>query len=498
MPAVPAATLTLDTNFNTGPIDRRIFSGFLEHLGRSVYEGAYDPGNPLSDGDGFRTDVLDALRTMDMPAVRYPGGNFVSSYDWRDGVGPRHARPVRPDFAWKSIEPNTFGTDEFMKWCRKLGTEPMMAVNLGTAGAREAGELVEYCNLPTGTSLADLRASNGAVKPYGVKLWCLGNEMDGPWQAGQVPAEEYARRADQAAKLMRGLDPSIEVVAAGSSGKFMPTYMHWDRTVLEYCWDQVQYISAHRYSGNNGDSAEYLAEGVIMDRILADYDALLGYVRAVKKSVKRVHLSFDEWNVWYRDRGQDGGWKIAPHLLEEQYNFEDAVVCAQFLASFIRRADLVKIACIAQLVNVIGPVMTRPDGVLIQPIMHPFRLMSRHMRGVSLTPRLEAPTYKAGGHGPVPALDAAAALDGDRLALTLVNRRPRREQTLRVRVDDRRITGVVTADVLHNSSLKATNTWDAPDRVRLGKARASVQGSELVVKLPGPSVAVVTVRVAAR
>lgn len=265
------ATVKLDIDRRAGPIDRRLFGGFLEHLGRAVYGGVYDPGNPLSDDRGFRTDVAGALRALEMPCVRYPGGNFVSNYDWRDGVGPREERPSRPDFAWKTIEPNTFGVDEFAAWCRVVGTEPMMAVNLGTLGPREAADLVEYCNLPGGTHWSDARRANGGADPHGVKLWCLGNEMDGPWQAGHCPAPEYALKARQAARLMRGTDPSIELVLCGSSGRGMATYLEWDRVVLEHCWDEVEYISAHRYSGNReDDTAWFLAEGVEIDRILDD------------------------------------------------------------------------------------------------------------------------------------------------------------------------------------------------------------------------------------
>jgi len=345
------AKLHVDVQHHVGAIDRRIFSGFLEHLGRSVYQGMYDPGNPLSDENGFRLDVLEALRPLRMPTVRYPGGNFVSCYDWKDGIGPRESRPARPDYAWRSVEGNQIGTDEFMVWAKRLGTDPMLAVNLGTAGTAEAAHYLEYCNLRTGTYWADQRARNGHADPYGVKLWCLGNEMDGPWQAGHVSAAVYAQRAEQAAVVMRGLDPSIETIACGSSGRELPTYLEWDRTVLEHCWKSIDYISAHRYSNNTrDDSAWFLGEGVEIDRVIDDYAGLLDYVRGVKKSSKRVYLSFDEWNVWYRARGgdhEDGHWSEAPHLLEEIYNLEDALVCAQYLASFMRHADVVKIACIA-------------------------------------------------------------------------------------------------------------------------------------------------------
>jgi alpha-N-arabinofuranosidase len=496
------ASLHLDTHHHVGAIDRRIFSGFLEHLGRAVYEGVYDPGNPLSDEHGFRRDVLEVLRPLGMPLVRYPGGNFVSCYNWKDGIGPRDQRPARPDYAWRTIEPNQFGTDEFMQWCAQIDTQPMMAVNLGTAGTTEAAQLLEYCNL-SGTYWADQRAKNGHPDPYQVKLWCLGNEMDGIWQAGHVPADIYAQRAGQAGVMMKGLDPSIELVACGSSHNNMSTYMEWDRTVLEYCWEYVDYISAHRYSENRrGDSAWFLAEGMEIDRVLEDYRALLSYVRARKKSQKHVYLSFDEWNVWYRARegkASDGQWTTAPHLLEEVYNLEDALVCAQYLTGFIRHADVVKIACIAQIVNVIAPVLTSPQGVLVQSIYYPFVLFSRYATGNALVPVIDGPTYLAGARGEVPALDAAASFDAAEgtASIFLVNRSQQDELRVRIDLADRAFSRVLGVEVLGGDDVKAANSWEQPNRV------VPVQGSafldeegRLEVRVPAPGLAVVRAAVA--
>ena len=460
------ASIRLDIDHHVGEIDPRIFSGFLEHLGRAVYEGIYDPESPLSDANGFRTDVAAALRKLAMPYIRYPGGNFVSNYNWRDGVGPRDERPVRPDFAWKSIEPNTIGVDEFIRWCRWIDTEPLMAVNLGTLGPRDAAELVEYCNLPGGTHWSDARRENGSRDPHDVRLWCLGNEMDGPWQAGHCSAAEYAVKAQQAARLMRGIDPAIELVACGSSGRRMDTYLEWDRVVLETCWEDVEYISAHRYSRNSeDDSAWFLAEGVEIDRILNDYAGLLAYVRGVKKSEKRISVAFDEWNVWYKDREIDGSWTHAPHLIEEVYNLEDALVCAQFLNSFLRHADIVKIACIAQIVNVIAPILTRPDGLLIQSIYYPLQLFSQHARGTSLMPIIESPTYAAGARGEVPMLDVSASYDvaSDSVSVFLVNRSLSEDVDVQVSFGDRRVDADLKTTVLTGNDSKAHNTWEEPD-----------------------------------
>lgn len=470
------ASLSLDTQRHRGEIDRRIFSGFLEHMGRAVYEGVYDPESPLSDANGFRTDVIEAIRRLRMPLMRYPGGNFVSSYDWTDGIGPREQRPVRPDYAWKSLEANQFGTDEFMAWCRQANTSPMLAVNLGTKGAEEAQALVEYCNMPPGTYWADRRVANGHRDPYGVKVWCLGNEMDGPWQAGHVPAMEYARRADQAAKLMRGLDPSVELVLCGSSGRGMKTYMEWDREALEYCWDHVSYVSAHRYSENHrNDTDWFLAEGVEIERIIEDYAGLFAYVRGLKRSDKRVYLSFDEWNVWYKANEMDGRWTRAPHLIEEVYNLEDALVCAQYLNAFIRRADVVKIACIAQIVNIIAPLLTKRDGLLVQSIYHPFRIMAELAAGRSLVPLLDCPTYTAGARGETPVLDVSATHEDDgTLAVFAVNRSQTEPVTLRTALTDAVVQSVGEAEVLTGPDPKAANTWEQPNVIVPTAGTASV------------------------
>ena len=495
------ATIHLDTHHHVGAIDRRIFGGFLEHLGRAVYEGIYDPGNPLSDNQGFRKDVLKALAPMGMPVVRYPGGNFVSCYDWRDGVGQRANRPVRPDYAWRSRETNQFGTDEFMAWCGQLKTEPMMAINLGTMGTANAGELIEYCNLPTGTLWADRRKANGHAEPYGVKLWCLGNEMDGIWQAGHVPADEYARRAGQAAVMMKGLDPTIQTIACGSSYRGIPSYMHWERTVLEYAWEQIDFISAHRYSNNDRqDSAWFLAEGVEIDRIIEDYAALIGYVRAVKRSDKQVYLSFDEWNVWYKDRDGNGKWAAAPHLLEEVYNLEDALVCAQYLSSFIRHADTVKLACIAQIVNVIAPILTRKEGLLIQSTYYPFVLFSQHASGVSLRPSIVSSNYRAGDRGEVPAVDVSATYDAGKqqVSLFLVNRDQDQAASVIVQIDDMTIDKVIGVDVMGGGDLKASNSWDYPDTVKPIAGQAIMVNRGLRVQIPPPGLTVIRCHVTPR
>jgi alpha-N-arabinofuranosidase len=487
-----AVTVHLHTEHRVGAVDERIFGGFLEHLGRAVYEGVYDPGNPRSDAQGFRTDVLEALRSLRMPVVRYPGGNFVSNYDWRHGVGPREQRPRRPDFAWHTTETNQFGTDEFLAWCDALGTQPMLAVNLGTGTPADAAELLEYCNLPMGTSVADRRAANGHPEPYGVGLWCLGNEMDGPWQAGHVSAPTYAERARVASSLMKGLDPTIRTVACGSSARTMPTYLEWDRTVLEHTWETIDFLSVHRYSGNRqDDTPAFLAEGVVVDEILDDYRGLLTAVKARIRSRHDVRLCFDEWNVWYRETSGNGGWGEAPHLLEEQYNVEDALVCAQYLHAFIRNADLVRIACIAQIVNVIAPVLTRPDGLLLQTIYWPFRMLRNVVAGESLRVVVRGPDLST-RRGDVPVVDAAATFDeeGSAASVSLVNRDHRLPADVTIAVTGPASSWTTTSALVLTGDPKAANTWDRPEAVAPSPVAVIAGPDGLRVTLPPASHAV--------
>ena len=465
---MPATRLTLHSRFAVDEVSPLIFGGFLEHMGRSIYEGVYDPGSRHADADGMRTDVIAALRELEMTIVRYPGGNFASGYHWRDGVGERERRPAVRELAWQSLEPNTFGTDEFIALCRKLDWQPMIAVNLGTGSPEEARDWVEYCNAPTGTAIADARAANGAAEPHAVPIWCLGNEMDGPWQLGHVPAEQYAIRAQQAAKMMKDCDRAIATVACGSSGPGMATFLEWDRTVLEHIGGLADYISLHRYVGNpNNDPSEYLAVSNSIDRQIEAVDACARYVQQKARRDRRAYLCFDEWNVWYRARGgvhSDGQGKFAPPLIEERYNLEDALIVAMFLMSFIRHADCVKIANLAQLVNVIGPILTRGDDLLKQSIFYAFRMISTRKGGIALRGAVDGPGYESERYGSVAYLDHAAVIDGDLLHVFAVNRHIEEPLRLTVECADRGIASLVDAEILH-AELKAENTFDEPDAV---------------------------------
>ena len=360
------ARVIIDKDFQVSPIDRRIYGAFLEHLGRAIYEGIYQPGSPFADEEGFRKDSLELVKELNIPVVRYPGGNFVSGYKWEDGIGPREQRPRRLELAWHVVEDNQFGLNEFASWAKKAGTDVMMAINLGTRGVSEAMDILEYCNMDKGTYLSELRRQHGYEKPHNIKLWCLGNEMDGEWQIGHKTAEEYGRLAFETAKVMKWMDPSIELVVCGSSNSGMPTFGDWEATVLNHCYEYVDYISLHTYYGDHAhDSETFLANNLDMDRFITDVANICDFVKARKRSNKTINLSFDEWNVWYHSNQQDSElkpWTQAPHQLEDVYDFQDALLVGSMLITLLRHADRVKIACIAQLVNVIAPIMTSDTG----------------------------------------------------------------------------------------------------------------------------------------
>jgi alpha-N-arabinofuranosidase len=470
---VRTAALTVDPAFRVADVDPRLYGGFVEHMGRCVYTGIYEPGHPTADPDGFRQDVADLVRELGTPLIRYPGGNFVSGYTWEDGIGPVDQRPPRLDLAWRSIEPNHIGVDEFLPWSRSVGSDVMMAVNLGTRGADAARALVEYCNHPSGTAWSDLRRRNGASEPYGVKVWCLGNEMDGPWQIGHKTAREYGQLAAAAGNAMRRVDPGIELVACGSSHSRMPTFGRWEATVLEEAYEIVDYISLHSYYEQRGDDrGSFLATAVGMDRFIDSVVATCDYARAVGRHTKPMMLAFDEWNVWYQSRfpGEtnlpvDGP---GPRLLEDRYSVVDAVVVGNLLISLLRHADRVRIACIAQLVNVIAPIFTDPGGpAWRQTIFHPFALTAQHGLGTVLRVEPQTALYETSAQGEVPLLDAAAVLDPETGVVTLFAVNRDQSEPMTVDVDVRAMPRISSGEhvALHDDDPDAVNTADAPERV---------------------------------
>ncbi len=493
--AASTARLTVDPALIVSPVRPRTFGSFVEHRGRCVYTGIHDPAHPTADADGFRQDVIDLVREMGVTAVRYPGGNFVSGYRWEDGVGPKDQRPARLDLAWHSLETNQVGTDEFMRWAAKAGVEPMMAVNLGTRGVLEAVDILDYCNGTAPTALAEQRRNNGGEQPYGVRMWCLGNEMDGPWQTGHKTAHEYGRIAAEAGRAMRQVDPNLELVACGSSGPNMDTFGEWERVVLTECYDQVDYISIHRYyEETDGDLASFLGSAVDMDAFIDDVVATADGVRAALKKEKRIQLSFDEWNVWYQSRAESivpsgDDWPVAPTLLEDKYTAADAVVVANLLISLLRHSDRVHAACQAQLVNVIAPIMTEPGGpAWKQTIFHPFAKTAALAKGDVLRLHIDAPTYETAKYGAAPLVDAVATHDpatGD-VTIFAVNRDVANpvEFTVDLSAFESGFT-VAESWILADDDVYAYNSKEAPERVELRPFDGVViDGGAVTVTLP--------------
>jgi alpha-L-arabinofuranosidase len=497
--------------------NRRLLGSFLEHLGRAVYTGVYEPGSRLADAKGFRTDVAREVKELGVPVVRYPGGNFVSEYNWLDGVGPKTQRPTVLERAWNSLETNQFGTNEFMDWCRLVGTEPLLGLNFGTGSAEMAVAYVEYCNVDRGTKWSELRRAHGYDQPHNVRYWCLGNEMDGRWQIGQMQSREYGRKARDVAKQMRVIDRDLQLIACGSSGTAMSTYLSWDREVLEECYDQVDGISLHAYYGNTQEwtgnsTARYLAINLDMDRHIHEIAAVCDYVQALQKSSKQLWLSFDEWNVWYRARGPqatDGHRGFAPKLLEEVYNLEDALLVGGLVNTLLRNSDRVRVACLAQLINVIAPLVTYEGGVLRQSTYYPYAWALRYARGRVLDLRVESDTYpiSAAGlqadfarNGNVPFVDIVATLDeqNGQACVLMLNRDLDAEREVVLEWDDVMPSRVVACETITGPDLKAFNTVEQPRRVTPQRLEAPAPGNRMTFKLPARSYTVAQLAVAVR
>lgn len=464
--------LKVNKDSKISDIDERLYGSFIEHLGRAVYGGIYEPGHETADDMGFRGDVMKAIRDLKVPLVRYPGGNFVSGYNWEDGTGPKEKRPQKLELAWGSVETNEVGIDEFQEWAKRAGTDVMMAVNLGTRGADDARNVVEYCNLETDTYYAKKRRENGFEKAFDIKTWCLGNEMDGDWQIGHKTAEEYARTACEAAKLMKMTDSSIELVACGSSHINMPTFGTWEETVLRECYDHIEYLSLHNYYGNpDNDTEGYLGCSLDMDKFINKVVEICDKIKKEKKSEKDIMLSFDEWNVWFHSQEQDKKierWSFAPPLLEDAYNMEDALVVGCLLNTLINHSDRVKIACLAQLVNVIAPIMTKTGGGMwLQTIFYPYYYASAYGRGSALKTECECGTYAAGNKEAIPYLDTSAVWneEDETLTLFIVNRNMTEEAELKFELEGFAEFAVVEHKVLNHEDMKAKNTETEPEKV---------------------------------
>lgn len=462
------ARITLDKDFQISRIDKRIYGSFIEHLGRAVYGGIYQPEHPTADEDGFRRDVLDLVREIGVPIVRYPGGNFVSNFYWEDSVGPVAERPSRLELAWRSTEPNLVGVNEFSRWAEKAGTDVMMAVNLGTRGIEAACNLLEYCNHPSGTKYSDMRISHGVRDPHNIKVWCLGNEMDGPWQTGHKTALEYGRLADETAKAMKQIDPTLELVVCGSSNSGMPTYPQWEATVLEEAYDSVDYISLHTYYGNTfNDTRNFLAQSDNMNHFIKTVISTCDFVKAKKRAKKNMMLSFDEWNVWFHANAEDNDtmanrpWSVAPHLLEDHYDFEDALLVGLMLITMLKNSDRVRMACLAQLVNVIAPIMTEENGpAWKQTIFYPYLHASKYGRGIALNTALRSSKHDTRDFTDVTDVESVAVWNDetDELTVFAVNRDL--DDAITLETDLRGFSGYTLKEhiVLEHNDFFATNS----------------------------------------
>jgi alpha-N-arabinofuranosidase len=485
--------MIVDKSFRIAEVDKRIYGSFIEHLGRAVYNGIYQPGHKSADEDGFRTDVLQLVNELQVPIIRYPGGNYVSNFFWEDSVGPKENRKKRLDLAWRSIETNQFGLDEFVRWTQKANSDVMMAVNLGTRGIADACNLLEYCNHEAGSYYSDLRRSHGIEKPYKIKTWCLGNEMDGPWQIGHKTAAEYGRLAEETAKAMKLIDPTIELVTCGSSNVDMPTFPEWEAVTLDHTYDVVDYISLHQYYGNQEeDTADFLAKSMDMDHFIKTVISTCDYVKAKKRSKKTMNLSFDEWNVWFHSHAADvetsekRPWQVAPALLEDIYTFEDALLVGLMLITFLKHADRVKMGCLAQLVNVIAPIMTDNEGgAFRQSIFYPFQHVSKYGRGVALQPVISSTKHDTKKHMDVTDVEAIPVYNEELKEVTIfaVNRNTEEDSLFEVDLrgfEGYQVNGFI---VMESDNMKATNSLAGENVFPVAKNEYQFSNGILTAKL---------------
>lgn len=459
--------MIIDKEFVISKVDERMYGSFIEHLGRAVYDGIYQPDHPDADEDGFRQDVINLVEELNVPIIRYPGGNFVSNYFWEDGVGPKDQRKKRLDLAWRTLETNEFGLNEFCKWTNKVKSQVMMAVNLGTRGIVDACNVLEYCNHKSASYYSDLRISHGVKEPHAIKTWCLGNEMDGDWQIGQKSAQEYGKLAAETAKAMRQVDSSIELVTCGSSSVNMPTFPEWEAITLDHTYNYVDYISLHQYHGNhNNDTSDYLAMSLDLEHFINAVISTCDYIKAKKRSKKTMNLSFDEWNVWFHSTKDDNElmknrpWQTAPHLLEDIYTFEDALQVGLMLITFLKHADRIKIACLAQLVNVIAPIMTETLGeAWKQTIYYPFFHASNYGRGYVLQPLITTSKHDTKNYCDVTDIESIAVYNPEKeeVAVFAVNRNI--DEDIHFQIDFKGFEGYKVKEyiVMENSNLKQVN-----------------------------------------
>jgi alpha-L-arabinofuranosidase len=491
------AKIKFDTDRVISQVDKNIYGNFVEHLGRCVYGGIYEPGSPLSDENGFRKDVMEASRGLNISLVRYPGGNFVSNYHWMDGVGPKNERIPRMELAWSRLETNQFGTNEFMKYCKALGTEPYMSVNMGTGTIDEARNWVEYCNVKEGPYYAELRKKHGFTEPYNVKYWSLGNEMDGYWQMGALSAEDYVKKAREAAKLMRLTSPDIKIIGAGSSNyRATANPDHWNRVILTELKDVIDYIALHIYVGNpDNNYYNFLSTPLVMEQRT---NLVRGMINEVMTKADRagrppIYIAWDEYNVWYRAR--DPEHRQGTRALEEKYNLEDALVIGGFLNVFIRNSDIVRMANMAQLVNVIAPIFAEEKGIFKQTIYYPLELFAKNMYGTALDVFVSCETYDTPEFGiglgelttkqsNVPYLDVSAVTNNGEVTICVVNRNKDKS----IKTDIISQTGEFSAAIkvfeVNGPDIKSANDFGVENVRTVSKADLPAKGNTVTYSFP--------------
>lgn len=491
------ARIKIDLDRKIGEVDKKLYGNFVEHLGRCVYGGIYEENSPLSDDRGFRKDVMEAVKDLNVAITRYPGGNFVSNYHWLDGVGPKDQRPPRMELAWNRLESNRFGTDEFIEYAHEVGTEPYFSVNMGTGTIEEAQNWVEYCNVNSGPYFAELRKKNGHSEPYKVIYWSLGNEMDGFWQMGHLNAEDYAKKAREAGKLMRLTSPDIKLVAAGSSN-YRPNAdpNEWNATILHELRDVVDYLALHMYVGNPGDNYyNYLSTPLVLEERTKIVKGMIEreMANADRGNREPIYIAWDEYNSWYRARTDET--MAGTRALEEHYNLEDALVIAGFLNAFVRNADIVKMANMAQLVNVIAPIFTNESGMFKQTIYYPLQLFSKNVKGTSLDLFVDCESYSTDeffiGLGEsttkqdkVPYLDASATYNNDEVTINVVNRNKDKAITTDIISQSGNFEGDFTVIEVNGPDTKADNDFGKTLVESKVKASPKAKGNVLTYSFP--------------
>jgi alpha-N-arabinofuranosidase len=484
-PAPLRARVKIDTERVIGEIDPLIYGNFIEHLGRCIEGGVFEENSPLSDKKGYRRDVFEAVKKLNVTLLRWPGGNFASNYHWRDGIGPRDQRPRRLEMAWGTVESNRFGTHEFLEYAEMLKTEPYICVNLGTGSWVDAQQWVEYACSSQDTAMTRLRKQNGRSDPWKVTYWGLGNEMDGPWQMGHRSADEYGKFALEAAKLMRWTDPNIKLIAAGSSHYAQGIdWIGWNRTVLDHLKRHIDYLAVHRYVGNaENNYEEFLASSMDLDDRTRTTEGVIRSALSDEPQRRKIYIAWDEYNVWYRARGAS---QRGRRILEERYNLEDALVVATFLNSFVNHAHIVKMANMAQLVNVIAPIFTNEKAMFLQTIFYPLELFANNTRGKALSVFVDSPVYKTRRFDGVPYLDTSASFENGTLVMNVVNRHRDQAVETEIETQDKQFSGRIEVAEVNGPDIKAENDFGVT-RVQTTHRSVSADGRKLRYRFPAHS-----------